>query len=50
MDNDEWMLTYNPIVYGVFATKFKIENNKVSSVVIKANDFVEYDPYTFIKK
>jgi hypothetical protein len=50
LDNDEWLLQYNNIMYGIFPLKFKIENNKVTSVDIKANDFVEYDPYTFIKK
>jgi len=50
MDNDEWLLTYNNIAYGVFPIKFKIENNKVVSVDIKVNDFLEYDPYTFIKQ
>ena len=50
MDNNEWLMTYNNIAYGIFATKFKIENNKVISVDIKANDFVEYDSYIFIKK
>jgi CubicO group peptidase (beta-lactamase class C family) len=50
MDNDEWLLQYDNIEYGIFAIKFNIKNNKVVSVDIKANDFVEYDPYTFIKK
>ncbi len=50
MDKDEWLLTYNNIAFGIFATKFRIENNKVISVDIKASDFVEYDAYTFTKK
>lgn len=50
MDNNEWLMTYNNIAFGIFSTKFKIENNKVISVDIKASDFIEYDPYTFIKK
>ncbi len=50
MDNDEWMITYNPMMYGIFSTKFKIENNSVKSLDIKVSDFIEYDPYTFIKK
>lgn len=50
MDNNEWLMTYNNIAFGVFATTFKIENNRVISAVIKASDFVEYDSYTFIKK
>jgi hypothetical protein len=50
MDNNEWLMTYSNIGYGIFPTKFKIENNKVVSVDIKANDFVEYDSYIFLKK
>ncbi len=50
MDNDEWLMTYSNIDFGIFSTKFKIENKKVISIDIKASDFVEYDPYTFIKK
>ena len=50
MDNGEWMMTYDNIAFGIFATKFKTEQNKVVSVDIKASDFVEYDPYTFTKK
>ncbi|MES2003376.1 MAG: serine hydrolase [Bacteroidota bacterium] len=50
MDKDEWMMTYNDIAFGIFATKFKIENDKVISVDIKASDFVEYDSYLFTKK
>ena len=50
MDRDEWLLQYSNIEYGIFSTKFKIENGKVISVMIKANDFVELDPYEFVKK
>jgi len=50
MDNDEWMMTYNNIAFGIFATKFKTENNRIVSVDIKANDFVEFDSYVFAKK
>jgi CubicO group peptidase (beta-lactamase class C family) len=50
MDNGEWLLEYNNIEYGIFATKFTVSGKAVKSVEIKANDFVEYDPYTFIKK
>jgi hypothetical protein len=44
------MTTYSPIAYGIFASKFKVENGKVISVEIKVNDFIEYDPYVFEKK
>jgi CubicO group peptidase (beta-lactamase class C family) len=50
MDNDEWMMSYSNPAFGIFATKFKIEQGKVVSVDIKANDFVEYDSYIFTKK
>jgi CubicO group peptidase (beta-lactamase class C family) len=50
MDNDEWLITYSHPAFGIFPLKFKTENNKVASIDIKVNDFIEFDPYTFIKK
>jgi hypothetical protein len=50
IDKDEWLLQYENKLYGIFAVRFRTINGRVSSVDIKANDFVEYDPYTFIKK
>jgi hypothetical protein len=50
MNNGEWLMQYNNIEYGIFAIGFDIENNKVKAVTTKQNEFVEYDPYTFIKK
>lgn len=50
MDNGEWLMQYNNIEYGIFAIKFEISNGKVKSVTTKQNEFVEYDPYTFVKK
>ncbi|MBI1344613.1 MAG: serine hydrolase [Terrimonas sp.] len=50
MDHDEWLLRYDNIEYGIFAIQFKTKENKVIAVDIKANDFVEYDPYTFIRQ
>ena len=50
MDNGEWMLVYSNPAFGVFPVKFRIENNKVISVDIKASDFVEFDSYVFTKK
>ncbi len=50
MDNGEWLLKYDNVEYGIFATKFNLSNGKPVSVIIKANPFVEEDPYTFIKK
>lgn len=50
MDNGEWLMQYNNIEYGIFAIKFDIQNGKVKSVTTKQNPFVEFDPYTFVKK
>jgi CubicO group peptidase (beta-lactamase class C family) len=50
MDNDEWLLKYDNVEYGIFSTKFNMEKGKPVSVIIKANPFVEQDAYTFIKK
>jgi CubicO group peptidase (beta-lactamase class C family) len=50
MDKDEWLLRYHNIEYGIFATRFNVTKGKITGVVIKANEFVEADPYTFTKK
>ena len=50
MDDGEWLIQYNNVEYGIFPTRFKIENSTVKSISIKVNDFVEYDAYEFVKK
>lgn len=50
MDNGEWLMQYNNIEYGIFSISFEIAGNKVKSVTTRQNEFVEYDPYTFIKQ
>jgi hypothetical protein len=50
MDNDEWLLTYSNPAFGIFPLKFKMDGSKIISVDVKVNDFLEYDPYTFLKK
>jgi CubicO group peptidase (beta-lactamase class C family) len=50
MDHGEWLMQYNNILYGVFAVKFDTSSGKVKSITTRQNEFVEYDPYTFIKK
>lgn len=49
MEDGNWLLQYSNIEFGIFTTKFVIEKGKVSGINIKANDFVEYDPYFFKK-
>jgi hypothetical protein len=50
MDKDEWLLQFNNIEFGIFPIRFNVENGKVVSVPIKVNDFVEFDPYIFVKR
>lgn len=50
MDNGEWLMQYNNIEYGIFAIRFDVTKGKVKSITTRQNEFVEYDPYTFIKK
>jgi CubicO group peptidase (beta-lactamase class C family) len=50
MDNGEWLLQYANIEYGIFATRFRIENGKVISLVTRESDFVEIDPYVFTRQ
>lgn len=49
MGNNDWLITYNPIMYGVFKTKFLIENKEIKGIDIKVSDFIEYDAYHFKK-
>ncbi len=60
MNSGDWLLTYSNIEYGIFKSAFSVQEMKinksntkvikVSSIIIKTNDFVEYDAYEFIKK
>ena len=49
MDEGEWLMKYNNIVYGMFSVKFDISDNRVKSITTKENPFVELDPYVFLK-
>jgi CubicO group peptidase (beta-lactamase class C family) len=50
MDDNTFRMAYSNQSFGVFPTKFTTKGNTVSSVEIKASDFVEYDPYLFVKQ
>jgi CubicO group peptidase (beta-lactamase class C family) len=50
MDDGEWLLTYNNILYGIFSVKFDISGGRIKSLTTPQNPFVEYDPYIFIKQ
>jgi CubicO group peptidase (beta-lactamase class C family) len=49
MDQGEWLLKYNNILYGIFPVKFDLSGGMVKSLTTKQNPYVEYDPYVFIK-
>lgn len=49
LEKNDWELRYNNIGYGIFRSQFTIINNKVESILIKAADFIEFDPYLFTK-
>ena len=50
MDNDEWLLTYSNLAFGIFPLKFTVVKGKVVSMLVKVNDFLEFDPYKFVKQ
>jgi hypothetical protein len=49
MGNNEFRMTYSNIGYGIYPAKFTLKDGKPWGVEIKANDFVEYDSYLFVK-
>ena len=50
MDNDEWLLTYSNLSFGIFPIKFKTANNKALSTELRVSEFIDYDSYEFVKK
>ncbi len=49
LGNEEWLLEYNNIEYGIHTIGFDIDQQRVNTINIKANDFIEYDAYKFKK-
>jgi len=50
LDNNDWIIEYNNILYGIFPLQFDIDQNKVKGVTIKMNSFIELDDYKFTKQ
>ena len=48
MDNEEWLLSYNILGYGIFPVKF-IASKKELTIRLKVNNFIDYDYYVFAK-
>jgi len=47
---NEFVCTYSDLECGVKMATFTEENEKVKSVVLRVNDFIDYLPYEFIRK
>lgn len=47
---NNFLCTFNISTYGIHVMPFEVENSQVKSVSVKVNDFIEYDPYVFVKK
>jgi len=50
MSDNEWLLSYSNPAYGIFPVRFITDVDKVVSVDIRVNDFLEQDAYTFTKQ
>jgi len=46
---NDFVCTYSSRTYGVKMISFAVENEKVKSVTIRVNDFIDFMPYTFTK-
>jgi CubicO group peptidase (beta-lactamase class C family) len=49
-DGNTFLCTYSDPTFGIHPAPFAIEGNAVKSVSVKVSDFLEYDPYVFVKK
>lgn len=48
--NNRFLCTYSDPLYGIKVFPFEIENGKVKSFDLYVDDFLEFLPYTFVKK
>lgn len=46
---DDFLCTFSNLVLGIHPAPFAVKDGKVENVTIKVNDFIEYDPYVFVK-
>lgn len=50
MGQNDWLLEFNNIEYGIFKVSFVQDGNRIKGFALKVNDFVEYDTYVFAKE
>lgn len=48
-EGNTFLCTYSDPTYGIYPAPFTVEGKAVKSVSVKVNDFLEYDPYVFVK-
>jgi hypothetical protein len=49
-EGNTFLCTYSDPTFGIYPAPFTVEGNAVKSVSVKVNDFLEYDPYVFVRK
>jgi hypothetical protein len=47
---NRFYVTFSDPIFSKAIFPFKVENGKVTGVTVKVADFVEYNPYEFVKK
>ncbi|MCU0427341.1 MAG: serine hydrolase [Candidatus Kapabacteria bacterium] len=50
LGDNEFLCTYTNPTLGVQKARFETRQNKVATLTVKVNDFIEYEAYTFEKK
>ncbi|MBK7568613.1 MAG: serine hydrolase [Bacteroidetes bacterium] len=50
LKGNDFVCTYDPINWGVKEIPFAVENERVMSVTVTINDFIDFMPYEFIKE
>jgi CubicO group peptidase (beta-lactamase class C family) len=50
LGENKFVCNYSYVPYGVKETPFTVKDGKVQSVTIRVNDFIDMQPYEFVKK
>lgn len=50
LDGDTFRLTYSNPAFGSFAAPFTVEQGRVRSVEVHVSDFIDPNPYVFVKQ
>ncbi|MBC7948596.1 MAG: DUF3471 domain-containing protein, partial [Chitinophagaceae bacterium] len=49
MENNEFRITYSHIGYGIYPARFTISGGRAVAIVLRVNESLESDPYTFTR-